>query len=669
MNIFAFDTETYLIRPGRQAPRVVCVQSRAGGVELREAGLDRLEAALHAGDLIVAHSAAYDAACSIATRPRLLAPWFEAYSNDRVTCTKVREKLIRIAQGSARKGTLYDLLTCVGRHDLEHDFEAGDKSGEGWRLRYAELDGIPVDQWPSEAKRYALADLVVEDLHQAQADNYPAEWLADEYRRSRFDFALYLQSCSGMRTDPRAVEAFGRKVEAEHEEHRERLTEGGLVRSDGSRNVARARAHMRSMCADKGITVPITKTGKERESTEDKYTALDADACAATGDPLLARYAKYTTIGTLRRRVERLALAGEIPIQPRFDVLKVTGRTSASKGDVLPGKPLLAYGDSVQNLNRAPGLRECYTARAGYVLASVDWSGAELHSLAQVCLWLGLGSKLAEVLNAGRDAHLHFACTQNSWDYDWAEAALRGEHGSDARKIVKAARQGSKAFNFGFPGGLGIETFRVFARKTYGVELTEDGARAGKAQWMATHPEMQGYFQHINELLESDAPLVHFLSGRFRGALTYCSAANSYFQGHTADMAGHAGWALTREYYGIDPGPLNGARPWNFVHDEFIAEVPEASAHECATRMVEIMEASGKVYCPDVPVKAEPAISRRWRKGAEPEWLDGRLIPWEDRPMPADVRASIQKELDAGADPIQVSWKYGFEEERINEHA
>ena len=42
---FALDQETYPIRPGRQAPRVVCVQSRVDGVdrlELREPGLDRL---------------------------------------------------------------------------------------------------------------------------------------------------------------------------------------------------------------------------------------------------------------------------------------------------------------------------------------------------------------------------------------------------------------------------------------------------------------------------------------------------------------------------------------------------------------------------------------------------------------------------------------------------
>lgn len=665
--IFAFDTETYPIRPGRQAPLVVCVQTLSGGVELREEGLDRLEVAL-AGEeaILVAHNAAYDAACSIATRPRLLRPWFEAYDADRVTCTQVREKLIMIAAGLAHQGTGYSLLDCLERRKVQHDFQEGDKdSPDSWRVRYAELDGVPVKDWPAGALRYALADLAVEDLYHAQEEAAEAGWLDDQFRQSRADLFLYLQVCSGMRTDPRAIEAFARKVEEEHEEHRDTLTSAGYVRPDGSKDVRKTQARMRDVCTTKGLPTPITKTGKELESTEDKYTALDADSCKATGDPILQAYAKYTSVGTLRRRAERLALAGNIPIQPRFDVLKRTGRTSSSKGDVKPGRPLLAFGDQVQNLNREPGLRECYVARPGHVLIAVDWSGAELHSLAQVCIWMGLESGLADVLNAGKDAHLNFGAHMKSWDYVWAKDALRGLHGEDARKRVKAARQAAKAANFGFPGGLGVATFRLYAAKTYGVNLTESEARALRDWWFQLYPEMGSYFEHINLLLEEDLPLVHFRSGRYRGGAHYCAAANSYFQGHTADMAKHAGWTLTRQYYGIDPGPLNRARPWNFVHDEFIAEAPEEIAHECAIEMKRIMDASGREWCPDVHCRSEPAIMRRWRKSAEAFYQDGRLIPYEDRPMTEEVRKKIRVELASGGNPIHISWNHGFEEDRI----
>lgn len=675
--IFFFDTETFPIRPGRQAPRVVCVQSRGpdgDALELREAGLDRLERALTSDALIVGHHTAYDVACSIATRPRLLGPWFEAYEADRVTCTLVREKMIRIAEGSSDRFQAHGLVECLDRYKIPHTFEAGDKAKDGssWRTRYAALDGIPPELWPADARRYALADLDVSKVFAAQ-EHYPAPRMVDQFRQARADLWLYLQKSHGMRTDPEAVDAFARKVEIEHEQHRATLREAGIVRSDGSKDTKIAAARMRRICAEKGLRVALTKTGRKRvdaeeitrEQAAERYTALDADQCAAVADPILRSYARYGSVGTLRRRAERLARAGSIPIQPYFDVLKKTGRTSSSMGDVKPGKPLLAFGDQVQNLNREPGLRECYVPRPGFVLVSVDWSAAELHSLAQVCTWLGLRSKLAEVLREGRDPHLHFACIQNSWPYAWAVEAMAGKHGPAAKKQVKEARQWAKPFNFGFPGGLGIEKFRIFAAKAYDIELTDAQARAGKDAWFATYPEMPDYFRHINELIESGAPLVHFMSERYRGDLRYTAAANSYFQGHTADMAKHAGWNLAREYFGIDAGPLNAARPWNFAHDEHLAEAPEPIAHECATRMQAIMEASSRVWCPDVPPPAEPAISRRWRKAAGPVWSNGRLIPYEDRPMPDEDREKIKKELASGADPVHLSWTLGYERERI----
>lgn len=678
--IFFFDSETYPIRPGRQAPRVVCVQSRTDQdrIELREDGLDRLEAHLAAGSRIVGHHVAFDAACSIATRPRLLRPWFEAYSADRVTCTLVREKLIRIAEGTADRFQAHGLLTVLERYRIAHGFETGDKSldGSSWRARYAELDGVPVPEWPPGAVRYALADLDVSRVYAAQ-EHAPPGWLVDQHAQARADFWLYLQRCGGMRTDPIAVEAFARKVEREHEQHRTTCRNAGLVRSDGSRDTKAAAARMRSICAQKGLRVKLTKTGAAKVKAEtidqaaavEQYTALDADQCAATADPVLVSYARYGSVGTLRRRAERLARAGSIPVQAHFDVLKKTGRTSSSMGDVTPGKPLLAFGDQVQNLNREPGLRECYIARPGHVLISVDWSSAELHSLAQVCLWLGLQSELARVLKAGRDPHLHFACVQRGWAYEWAQAAQRGEHGPAAQKEVKDARQWAKPFNFGFPGGLGVEKFRLFAAKAYQIDLTDEQARAGRDAWLNTYPEMVGYFTHISDLIDSGAPLVHFMSERVRGDLRYTAAANSYFQGHTSDMAKHAGWNLAREYFGIDPGPLNRANPWNFAHDEHLAEAPEDTAHECAGRMVEIMEASGRIWCPDVPVRAEPALSRRWRKAAGPIYQGGRLIPYEDRTMPDETRAKIAKALASGADPVHVGWTLGYETERILEAA
>lgn len=603
--IVFFDTETFPIRPGRQAPRVVCVQTSPDHLELREEGLDRIEEALDAGATLVAHNAAFDVLCTSATRPRLLEKWVKAYEEDRVECTMVREQLIRIQEGKLKSSSL-SLAGCLKAHNIPDPFAEGAKQS-AVRTSYGQLDNIPVDRWPAEARDYALADLVVADLYHAQE---AGQWtLEDQHRQARAAFALAYTSAWGMRTDPAAIRDLSDRIEDEHDEIRSRLMRAGLVRATGSKNTKAAKALMVAACQEKGVEVPKTDTGA---------VGLSADDCLASGDSRLVAYARYGSIDKLRARVNRLTAAGDLPIQPRFNVLVETGRTSCRTGNVKPGRIPLAFGDQVQNPHREPGVRECYRARDGYLLCAVDWSSAELHSLAQVCTYMGIGSELGRVLNAGLDAHLNFACLMKGWNYGWAKE-------SKSTPEVKEARQAAKAANFGFPGGLGAEKFRWYAAKTYGVDLTMDQAWELKEWWFQAYPEMTAYFQRVQQVHE-DGKLVQFKSGRVRGGATYCATANSYFQGLTADMAKDAGFRLAKETI---TGRLKGARLWNFVHDEWILEVPEDRASEYAAVQVEVMEEAGRAWCPDVPVKVEPALMRVWSKAAEPVYdEEGRLQCW-----------------------------------------
>lgn len=119
-----------------------------------------------------------------------------------------------------------------------------------------------------------------------------------------------------------------------------------------------------------------------------------------------------------------------------------------------------------------------------------------------------------------------------------------------------------------------------------------------------------------------------------RAGTTYITG-NTFFQGLAADGAKHAGFNIARECYLEDPygeGPtdLYGCRTVLFLHDEFILEVPEERAHDACMRLCYVMERSMRDYIPDVMVRAEPALMRRWYKGAEiMHDENGRLIPWE----------------------------------------
>lgn len=196
--------------------------------------------------------------------------------------------------------------------------------------------------------------------------------------------------------------------------------------------------------------------------------------------------------------------------------------------------------------------------------------------------------------------------------------------------------------------------------------------------WRKQWPESEPYFTHINECVNdgmwiSDEALdrwphlrevyishrlapgevMQHVSGRIRGGLAFCEAANTFFQGLLADIAKAALRRISWECYDRGVGvpeylhensvrsefagsesPLYGSRVIVFQHDEMIAEHPEAIAHEAATRISEVMRDEMRRYCPDLAgaAKAGPTLMRRWYKSADKvEDANGRLIPWEPR--------------------------------------
>lgn len=210
--------------------------------------------------------------------------------------------------------------------------------------------------------------------------------------------------------------------------------------------------------------------------------------------------------------------------------------------------------------------------------------------------------------------------------------------------------------NFGRPGGLGDDKFVEYAYATYGVRMTRTEARRYKEQWFETYPEMREYLAYFGKMSLGDREftITQLPSGRVRGGCRYTSGANSGFQGMAADGIKRAGWNVSKECYLPDPyfdgsGPtdLLGCRIVGMLHDELILEVPEERAHEATMRLSERMVSGMREVVPDVLVSTESALARRWYKGAEPVFVDGRLVPWA--PKEAVV---VEKELS----PEALAW-------------
>jgi len=638
MKPVSFDNETWRFQPGLQAPRVVCT---AFANEHEDALLDAEEGAwqlrrlcLDPDTMLVGHNVAYDAITSMAHDPAKMVPAvFQAYEEGRVSCTMVREKLIRLAHGEMSmhatryglKPTDFKLSSLVKRY-VGADISATKKGPDAWRTRYAELDGTPIEEWPEAAQSYALDDarltLAVWNA-QAVHEDAPAGAVVDpatgmiinELDQVRGHLALMLMTTWGMRTDPGPVAELKANLTEEVDAANDKLSAFGLKYWNKKENrFSKDTKAIRALVTEAfGGEPPLTDKGGVKADKEtldkvdrDKYPelALLADVSYSAG--LLEKFMPALESGTVH------------PTNPQYDILKETGRTSS-------------YNFNIQQMPRKGGVRECFIPREGYVYAAIDYDTLELRALAQTCLDLFGWSRLADALKAGLDPHLDFAADILGIDYETAQSWRRGEAGPEKKKLIGETRQMAKAANFGYPGGLGDETFATYARVTYGVRIAPSKAKGLKRAWFGKHPEMRLYFKHINSLLggKDKCPVVLERSGLIRGAASYCAACNMPFQGLAAVGAKRALWMVAKACYAEPDSPAYGARPVAFIHDEIIAEIPIEIASSAALEIARLMSVGMSEYIPDIPITCEPALMDRWYKDAEPVYDEaGNLLLW-----------------------------------------
>ena len=620
------DTETHLIGPGRLAPRLVVasIHSPAGvDLLLRRDAIDVFEvlltSCLEGSTEIVGVNLAYDLAVFASEEPRLLSRIFEVLDARAVFDCAIFERLRSAALGrldydpELRGKPSFSLAELALRY-LGRDRSAEKKSPDAWRLRYAELEDVPLDRWPPEARSYCEDDARDPVLiREAQLRTVGGE--LPLFRESvRHAFALHLMSARGVRTDGAEVERLRVRLTAIVDAATPRLVSAGLLRKDGTEYTTETRSRVRAAL---GEAAPLTDTGIELAKLAPltpaerlRYTSTSAEVLElCEGDEVLALWHDVKRDRKeLSDFVPKLREGARYGINARFNPIVASFRTSCDH-------------PNLQQQPRRPGVRECFVPRHGYLWASIDYHVAELCSLAQVLLDLFGASAMADELRAGRDLHLVFAAELAGCTYE--EAVLRSK-AKNAR--IKELRQAAKAANFGIPGGLGAPALARYA-KGYGVILSEREAVELRERWLARFPEMRQYFKAIAK--RAGGVDRHLRTGYLRGDLGFTDACNHNFQHLTAAGAKEALYRVSRECYTRPESPLFGSYPVIFIHDEIMLEVPESRAHEAALVAASIMVNTMNEYTPGVPARAEPALMRRWYKGAEPVYREGRLVPWE----------------------------------------
>lgn len=620
--LIGFDTETHLITDEVQAPRLVCGAFCDGNnVDLLNSEDTIAEVATilsETKDKLVIQNASFDMSVMALNCPDLIPDIFQAYEDRRILCTRLNEKLHVLKESGELEKIQCGLADLVERY-LGLDIHEEKDDENSWRRRFSELEDIPIENWPTAAAEYAKSDAIFHyRVWLAQAGRFGPP-LKDLYRQVYADFCLRLMTICGMHLDPKQLEKVDKETQAAIDEHMGYLIKKGIYELKAKtkpengykKNTAAVQRRVKACFEHEKMKapVPLTASGK---------VCCNSDVMGKVYgmDPVLDKLIDITEAQSTRSKFLNGLLAAPGIVHPSYDCLKRTGRTSCR-------------GPNIQQMPRAEGVRECFVPRPGYLFLAIDYSTIELCSLSYVIKEkLGIEGEMWKAINAGQDCHLRTAATITGRDYEDMVANKKDP-------TVKMYRQMSKAANFGYPGGLGAETFITFARGGYGVILSLAEAQKVKNDWLETYPEMVKYFKFINDLNDGNGNYVveQANTDRVRAGCHFCSACNTYFQGLTADGAKQGIIDCSKACYTDESSPAYGCAPVAFIHDEILFEIPEEGGPERWTAITDelsrIMVEGMKPVMPGIRVEVEPSLMRRWSKKADPVYKDGFIQIWE----------------------------------------
>ena len=440
MKPIGMDYETFLIGNGAVFPKPVCLSWYDG----KETGLlnrQETEQYLHEiltkkENLIIAHNAVFECGVTVTHYPDLTDLVFDALDEGLFYCTKINESLWNIQ----REKSIHDLtLAGLVKHYFNEDISETKTDPMAWRLRYSELDGIPIKDWPEEARKYAIDDSIW--AYKVYLSQNPIK--NDLALKSAV--YLNLMGAQGFRINKERVE----KLEHEIWQH---LTPAydHLVQEGFCDYILKQKQPRKQ---SKKLKEYVESLGVELQYTDKGNTSVSGESLAGyltqQEDPILRSFAKvaeYEKI--LTSYLNRLR--GSEKIYSQYSTDKSSGRTSSSGSKLFDSVNIQQMPREIKNVTY--DVRNCFEPRPGFKVFSIDYAALELRAVAHQLYTLLGYSNLRTILNSGDkpvDPHSILA------------ARIKGiEYYEGFKKDYKEDRDKSKEVSVGLPGGMGYDTIR-----------------------------------------------------------------------------------------------------------------------------------------------------------------------------------------------------------------
>ncbi len=574
--------------------------------------------------------ARFDCNVTGAHYPHLRALLKAAFDAGRIVDTIQAERIIEIHRHTRAGAGLDDLCRKYG-----HPFvDKSDPATQALRLSFGQFIGA-LEIPPAHAE-YALHDAVAPAVvleRQMATQLVDVEDMAEFCRRAYNGGRV---SARGFRTEPARVEALANMVDAKLRDLETIAREYGFLRSnrDGTVSKNKKAIQIAVACDYAGQDKPVytavelkSKASLNRaqkawvESIQQHPAVPRTDASETyphgqiktdrltledANDPKLQTLAEWDQLLYIRNKDLKIFRDGAVaPVHTRFSIVDTTRFGSSNP--------------QCHNFGKAKGVRECITAREGYALVVSDYKMLELVALAQLCVdTLGLHT-MAQKIRGGVDMHAEIgadvlgvtdrANADGTVTPAWQvvrERMTAGDH------VAEEARDSGKPANFGLNGGMtDLDTYILYARKSYGQLMTRERAEQVIAAWRTRAVDQQAWIEHVRRSgyrlgdrgMRYDMKHPGFRN-LWRRGLSRTEATNNPFQIVGANVSHRGvGYVLDAQYCPAadgGPGALCGSHMVLTTHDDVVSEVPLHCVAEHARIQEELLAKAARELCPGV---------------------------------------------------------------------
>lgn len=460
--MIAIDFETRLISEEETIPTPICLsyyrsdtdQGVIKGIPEMKLFIRQL---LVYNEAIIAHNMCFEALVIWKHFPDLRELLEERLQEDQLICTKVNEQLL----DSQRKQQLHSFsLDKLVSHYFHTDISESKKDPNSWRLRYSELENVPLSAWPPEAVKYAQED---------------AQWAFKCYSEQlktsvnaqlsvKADFYLNLMAQGGMLVDKTRVLYLERELWEQIMPFYLELEKIGIVEKLSANKYKKNMNNFRHYIEQNIQNPEFTAKGTISTSSESINLYLSTLEEGEVKDMLNSYLNIMKSEKYLTAFISRLKTANPL-IRTKYKPVVSSGRTSSSTDRNYSSINIQQIPRTVPNVKY--DLRNCFKPRPGFLICSIDYAGLELASTAHQLSVLTDRSDMKKIVNSGFepvDMHSMLAYRIMNLKEGSKETYESFVAQKKASKYA-AYRQLAKPINLGFPGGIGYDTMRTLLAK------------------------------------------------------------------------------------------------------------------------------------------------------------------------------------------------------------